>query len=345
MGKIDVISKWNLNLALWEEASHDLRGRSFALANYDPVINSSYHDVNYIIFSWGNRVEDLSKDTINIKNHKAQISTILNYLKKASSANYNVIYYMLDADAPLIEDAKKLAALVDNLSLLPNTCSINIMGHSKCGTINMYIPRFFQNEKSFDLTSIYNISTPYSGTILASPLIFYPKVKDLIISKFGNGDFSNKIYISLINLYESISSNSHMDYDIAKNGGIPKELLNKYDESFIQNIACKENIDAIKNISSFKNFTTRIDKQTLSKAMIHADFASIGLCLLDNWFFENDSDGFVQTSDQKIIEEYLSTNSIDLISTHNLGTSKEFYKVLNEVSINSENKHFQRLRR
>lgn len=345
MGKIDVISKWNLANGTWETASNDVRGRSFAFSNYDPIVNSSLRDVNYIIFSWGNRVEDLSKDTINIRNYKGQISRILGYLKKYSTVNYEVIYYMLDADAPLVEDAKKIAELVDELSSHTNTSSINIMGHSKCGAINMYIPSFFKNERSFDLTSIYNISTPYNGTLLASPLIFYPKVKDLVVSKFGNNEFSNKVYNGLINLYESISSNSHMDYDIAKNGGIPTEWFNKYDDSFIKNILSDANINALKQVKNFMNFTTGINEDTFSDSLIHGDIVSIGLCLLDCWFFEEKSDGLVQTSDQKIIEDYLSIKSIDLDSSHRLGTSKEFYKVLNAVSKNAEESHFERLRR
>lgn len=344
MGKIEVFSKWDLEANNWRTPSKGDRFRSFAMANYDPIVNNAARNANYIIIAYGSRVEDHSKDSINIKNSSANINKLIHYFNKDTVANYIIKFVMLDADAPLKEEAKKLANYIDRIASNFNTSSINVVGLSKCGALNMYIPRYFKNSKSFSLTNIYNIATPYNGTILASPLIFYPKVKDLIISKIGDNKFANKVYEETIKFYESISSNSHQDYDIAKPWGVPQDRYDKYDPSFIENIFCDENIEALNKINSFHNYITGIDQNTLGNALFNCDFVSIGLCIIDKYFFEEKSEGLVQTSDQYLIGNYIDIQSIKLNSTHSVMTSKELNSVLNDIRVNSENSVFQRKR-
>ena len=93
-----------------------------------------------------------------------------------------------------------------------------------------YLPNFFTKPITFSKTNIFNVAAPYDGTKMASPLVFYPEVKKVITSKIHNETLANSIYNKLINLYESISSNSHMDYDIAMIGGIPESKKHVYDE-------------------------------------------------------------------------------------------------------------------
>ena len=222
----------------------------------------------------------------------------------------------MDADAPIVEDAKLYASYIDNLAVSPKTNSINIIGLSKCSVMNFYIPSFFHNPSSFKKTNIYNIAAPYTGTKLASPLIFYPEVRKMICSKIGNHVLAEKIYKQLIAYYEGISSNSHMDYDIAIPNGIPENKSNVYDVSLIENVFCNRNMNAISHLQTFKNFLTGIDNNTLKESIRTMNMTGIGLCILDDLFFEKKSDGMVYTSSQKEVEKFLDVKSQTLKSTH-----------------------------
>ena len=345
MGIIHAVSKYDLTSNSWKESEGEERFRSLAVANYEPVLNTDAKDLNYIIVAYGSRVEDYSRDSIKIKDRCAQISRLISYINGNSNLNYIVNYVMLDADAPLVEQSKKLADYIDGLSANENIKSINLIGQSKCGAMNMYIPRFFTNERSFDITNVYNISTPYLGTLLASPLVFYPMVKEKAKKAFGDNKFSNFLYDCGINIYESISSNSHMDYDIAINKGVPKEKFDKYDENFVKNMLSYENLEALRKVNSFTNFTTFLDNKALNYAIRKGDVVTIGLYLLDTWFFNGESDGLVKTSDQHIIEDYLNIHSTDLLASHRVAASRDFTKVLDSVILHAvEQNEYSRVR-
>lgn len=343
MGVIHVISKYDYDNNTWKIPTNRERYRSLAMGHYIPIINNNSREINYVIIAYGSRVEDNSRDSVNIKERSSHIANVINYFKNNSNSNYIVNFVMLDADAPLIEQSKQLALYIDGLASDTDVKSINLLGQSKCGAMNMYIPRYFNNLRSFSITNIYNVSTPYKGTLLASPLVFYPMVEDLCKSKLGDNAFAKSLYTNLIKLYESISSNSHMDYDIAQPGGIPMDRMDRYDERFIQDIFCGENLYALNHIKSFNNFTTKIDEQTKKRAIKTADVVTIGLCLLDKWFFNQESDGLVKTADQKLIEEYLDVNSVNISSSHRVAVSPDFYKILDCISKNVE-KSSQRIR-
>jgi len=328
MGKIQVFGKWNLEKGIWVKNPDEKEfGRSFALANYDRIINDD-GKINYIIFTHGSRVEDHSKNFFDIKEKKAGINNILSHYQN-SNGNYDIKLFLMDADAPIIEDAKMLAGYIDHLASLPTTNSINIIGLSKCCVMNFYIPRFFNSHVTFDKTSIYNVAAPYDGTKLASPLIFYPEVKNLISSKISNERLSNLIYEKLINFYESISSNSHMDYDIAIPGGIPESKKHVYDESLIRDVFCEDNVTAVKKLNSFKNFLTGIDSNTLKEAISTMNFTGIGLCILNDLFFDKKSDGMIYVSSQQQVDDVVGVKSYRLVSAHHDVSSNP--RVMNDV--------------
>lgn len=164
---------------------------------------------------------------------------------------------------------------------------------------------------------------------MASPLIFYPEVKQVISNKLGNNALSEIIYKKLIEFYEGISSNSHMDYDIAIPGGIPKSKSNLYDRSFIENIFSIQNLNAIKKVNHFKNIVTGIDNATLKEAIKTGNLSGIGLCILDDVFFHKESDGMVYIKDQRKIENYLDIKSYILKSAHHDISNNN--RVLNNV--------------
>lgn len=328
MGKIDVYAKWDLDIATWnKEPDYKSFGRGFAIANYDNIINNN-GKIDYIIITHGSRVEDHSKDFLNIKEKEAGIYNIINHYKQCNG-NYSIKLFLMDADAPIIEDAKLFANYIEHLATLPSTNSINIVGLSKCSVMNFYVPRFFKNLDTFKKVNMYNTATPYEGTKLASPLIFYPEVKKVICSKIHNERIANLIYKKLINIYEGISSNSHMDYDIAIPGGIPDSKKHVYDELLITNVFSSENIEAIKKLNSFRNILTGIDSNTLKEAVSTMNFSGIGLCILDDMFFDNKSDGMVYVDSQRKVESILDIKSDKLISAHHdVNTNK---RVINDL--------------
>ena len=332
MGIIDVKGKWDLEKNTWcYNPSYADYGRSFALTNYEEIINNPNKGIDYVIFAYGCRVEDCSKDFINIKETMCSANKILDYFKKGKK-NVVVQIFLMDADAPIKEDAKLLAGYIDILSAHSKTNSINFIGLSKCGAMSFYIPRYFQKKSSFDKTNIFSVASPFNGTKMASPKILNLEIKKFIISKFGNNKFADAVYEKVISIYEGVSSNSHMDYDIAMLGGIPDSKLHLYDESFIGDMFSNENIAAIKKISTYQNLVTGIDDKTMSEALKTLNFAGIGLCVLDDLFFESQSDGFVTTSSQRVVEQYLDDSgfkSYILTSSHHAVGSNN--RVFNEI--------------
>ena len=308
MGKIDIIAKWDLEKNKWTQSS-DLKdiGRSFAIANYKKIINDN-GKINYIIIDQGSRVEDHSKDFFNIKETEVGIDNVISHYERCNG-NYDIKLFLMDADAPIIEDAKLFANYVEKLASLPNTNSVNIVGLSKCSVMNFYVPRFFKNSDTYKKTNIYNIASPYEGTKFASPKIFYPEIKRV---------FKSDILCNTLvkNIYEKISSNSHMDYDIAIPGGIPAEKLHIYDESFIKNVFCTDNVEAVKRLNSFKNILTSIDSNVRKEAIKTLNFYGIALCLFDKMFFDGKSDGMVYTSSQRKVEDVLDIKSYSIKSHH-----------------------------
>lgn len=72
MGKITAYAKWDLQNGIWVP-NPDTRqyGKSFAIANYDKIINSN-EKVDYIIFGHGSRVENFSKNYLDINEKKQE---------------------------------------------------------------------------------------------------------------------------------------------------------------------------------------------------------------------------------------------------------------------------------
>ncbi len=342
MGKIDVYGKWDLNESKWISPSAMQYGRSFAVAGYENIINNVAKKVNYIIIANGSRVEDHSKDYREIKEKEVRIDNILSYFGRKNE-NYAVKLFLMDADAPIIEDAKLFAKYIEYLAKDTNTNSINVIGLSKCAIMSFYTPQFFRNKRTYDMTNIYNVAAPYEGTKLASPLVFYPEIDDFVAGIIPNEELAKHVSNGLVKFYESVSSNSHMDYDIAIPGGIPAEKAAVYDANFIKNVFSETNINAIKRLNYFRNILTGIDEKTLKEAIKTGNLVGIGLCLLDKYFFQGKSDGMVYRDSQKKVDSVLNINSYELKSTHhdvnsNLRAVNELLGIVDETISESDEK-------
>ena len=315
MGNIQAIGKWNNETNTWTIPSSKQIGRSFSLCDYDYILNDPSKGVNYIIVCDGKRLNLHTFDTENIGDKAANMKHIISHYRK-QPGNYVIKLFMIDNDAPIIEDAKMLASYIDLLSEKKTTNTVNLLCLSKCGAMSVYIPRFLKLRESFNKTNIYSIAAPYKGTKLASPKLLYPDLHRIVRARLGKGIVSDLVYKSMIEIYEYLCSNSHMDYDIAVPGEIPQERTYLYDKSFIKDIFDKKNIDALKHINSFTNITTGIDANTLPEAIKTFNINGIGLCLMDELLFDKPSDGMVRVKDQKAIESVIETDSINLQSSH-----------------------------
>ena len=333
MGTIETLGKWNLETSTWiKSVKNEDRGRSSAIGTYEDIITTPNEPIHYILIALGSRVEDHSRDFFNIKETEISVNKFISYF---SNKNKNVAIrtFLMDADAPIREDAKIISQYIDNLSKQDQIASINLLGVSKCGTMSFYVPKYFERLSSFTKTNIFTIASPWDGTKMASPKIFYPEVKRLIKSKFGNTKLADTIYNGLISIYEGVSSNSHMDYDIAIQNGVPKEKEHVYDETFIKNIFNDDNKSAIQRINSYHNLITGIDEKTIKEAILTGNVTGIGLCILHELFFEEQSDGLVKTSSQHLVEEHIPKEKIKthhLYSTHHsvIGTDRALNDIM-----------------
>jgi len=328
-GVVETLGKYDLDNSVWRNPiSNYETGRSFSFATYDIIKNNDSDDFNYIIIARGSRLEDHSKDFSRVKDTKADVDKIINYLKTRKN-NYFVKKFLMDADAPIKEDALFMARYVDTLACNINVKTINLIGLSKCGAMNFYVPKYFTNIESFKKTNVFTIAPPFTGTKMASPNFIYSDIKNIITSKLGENKLSDIVSNKAISIYEGISSNSHMDYDIALPNGIPDNKLKFYDSSFIENMFSKENIDAITKVKLYKNFVTGIDDKTLKEAIKTCNFNGIGLCIIDDIIFNKTSDGMVPIKTQSLVESYIDTKSYKLESSHHdVMTNK---RVINEI--------------
>ena len=118
MGKVNIIGKWNIDKNKWNTTPEEKDcGKSFSYATYDTIINDENNDdINYIIIANGTRLEQHTKNKININDKELLINYVINKLKKENE-NYEIITIFMDSDAPLIEEAKLFSTFIDTLSI------------------------------------------------------------------------------------------------------------------------------------------------------------------------------------------------------------------------------------
>ena len=107
MGNIIIKGKWNLQSGNWIlNPKEKLYGRSFAIAEYDKIINDEKDKINYILIAHGSRVEDHTKNFKTINEKEVRIDNVLTYFSKE---NENIILeYVFSQDLQTkAEDLKK----------------------------------------------------------------------------------------------------------------------------------------------------------------------------------------------------------------------------------------------
>ena len=98
----------------------------------------------------------------------------------------------------------------------------------------------------------------------------------------------NFLYNRLLAAYKDGCSYSHMDYDISLQDGIGDEFIDSYDREFIRQMFCSENVDAIREIHSFKMTHYHISSKKLNG--LKKERKVIFLSDLHNYCYGNNND-------------------------------------------------------
>lgn len=311
MQKIDVVGKWDLNLNCWRDPHSFIeRQKSLTVVSYEDMVNYETDGYDYIIIADGTRLENHSKDGINTRINGA-VKNVLEYFSRKKK-NFKFRLILLDNDAPLKEESKWIANYLDTIARLSDVKSISYIGISKCGVMAFDLIKYLHSVEALSKVRVYSLSSPYGGTLLASPLYIEAEIKKILAAKITSKTLQDLILTSLMKLVEGISSNSHMDYDIALPGGA-KDL---YDPSFIGDIISPANLNPLNKVADFKNISTVIDEKVRQDVNKSFNLLGIGLCLLDSYFYQGNSDGLVLLSSQRMIDEFYKP-SIILNSFHN----------------------------
>ncbi len=345
MGKVKTIGKWQLNENMWATNNLNMteKGKSLSVVKYNLVKNNNLPQYDYLILCTGCRVENFSHDMEVVKDKYDGVDKIINYF---SNTDKNIIVrnILLDNDAPLNLEAKWLATYINNLAMGDNINSINMLGVSK-GAVMAFNMSKHLHPFALQKTNLYTVAAPFNGTLLASPKYLFQKINDIVYNKIHNKVITKQVLNVLQIIFNSISSNSHMDYDIALPNGIEEDKKNLYDETFIKNMFTDENLLATMNLCQYYNICTGIDKNTLKEAIKTLNFTGIGLCLVDKLVFDEISDGLVPLTSQKEIENHLPEfKSISIPSSHHGVTSnnrvfKSILQIIDDtVSMQNEKK-------
>ena len=273
------------------------------------ISNEDDEHFDYILFAYGNRAENVTHDGTHPIERRDYCQRIADYFR-SKGKNVLIESVLLDKDSPLSIETMLIAGYLDDIASEETLDTINVIGHSKCGAMAFNLPKYFQNEDSFKKTSITTTATPYKGCLMATPTIFLSKVKAIINAQLPP-PLNKVVFNSLKNYYNSISSGSHMDNDIA----LPGYVAEHYDPSFIADMFDIKNISAINKVRKFRNFTTRVDDGTLIKYLKKRDFTSVGMCLIDKFFMDEPTDGFIEIDSQESVNYHFDHPSIHIPST------------------------------
>lgn len=342
MGNITALKKWDLEKNAWRTAgSLEDKRRALSIATYGTIRHDESDVINYIIFMDGCRVENHTREVEHISDRKAGIANVISYFEKKKE-NYKIELLMVDNDAPLREESRLLAGYVDLLSRIMSVRTINVIGFSKCGVVAYDMMKYLQSDFSLYKTRVYSVSSPYMGTVMASPLFFERTISEVINSKISCRSLADKIIRVLMAKYYSIMSNSHMDLDIAIKGGVPDFLKERYDSEFLDCIFSSQNITAVSKVAHYQNICTKIGEDTLKNSIKTGDIAGLGLCIINSCLFDGESDGMVLLSSQKKIEDYYDDmpSSVVIEAPHNLQSNRLYSDKL--LSIVDENMNKRR---
>lgn len=342
MRTIIPIKKYNLKTNKFEEqiSKSDIN-KALSYIEKKIIYDENDENFEYIILASGNKVKDISKNGENPYKQYDYVENLCRYFKNKKK-NCIIVHILVDMDAPLAEESKLIAAHIDEIASKKTTNTINLIGHSKCGTMFFNMPKYYQNELSFKKSNIYTSATPFRGCLIAAPRFFLREVEQAINSQLPS-PLNKLVYKAVKKYYTSVHSDSHMDHDISQQG----YAAERYDPNFIAGMFDIENIEAMKRVNFYHNFVTGIDDKSLLKAIKRRDYISIGLCLMDRFFMQELTDGFIEVKSQESVEQYIDvpTKKIFSATHYYLGHDDELGIILDVVDENIDKMKEKRLRK
>ena len=302
------------------------KGLAFSNAKNIVIADEEDSKLDYIIFCNGNRVKDISKDLITPYGQRDYVDRISKYFERHKK-NVFVEHILLDNDAPLNVEVKTISNHINKLSVKEKCRSLQLIGHSKGADIYFNIPKYFKNMETYKMSSMYLTAPPYEGCFIAEKTNFLGNANKVIMSQLPY-PLSEYTFEALKKYYERMHSNSYMDNDIARIG----YKSANYDPSFIRDMFSIDNLLAIQKLNYFHNFVTGIDEKTLLKSIKQRDYVSIAMCLIDKYFIDKPSDGFIEQSSQLAINKYLNIkNTIIPSTTHYFLSQDENLEMLLDI--------------
>lgn len=262
-----------------------------------------------------------------------------NYLTQLEESNQRIkaLSILVDKDAPLEEQSRLLAYKVNKLKEMENCKKVTVLGISKCGTMVVSMLKYL-NDTNLNKLNILSYSSPYLGTIYASPNTLYSKVDETIgkvsanllkrivpnlqkirpTQKQSSSQKQNLNFAKVLkDIHWSIFSQSHMDYDISliNEDGVPDEHKDRYDENYLKNLFNEETLSKLRKVN-FTNITTSCSKKTLENSLKSLNANAFMLYLSSIILFDEDSDGMVSLKSSQSIEKVCKQNDIPISTLH-----------------------------
>ena len=335
MGVVKNIGKYDINTNDWyHPVKKEDKLTSLSIVKYKPIKNLDSDIFNYVIAIDGCRLENHSEDVLKVDDNRGGMNNIIDYFNN-KEMNTKIYLLLVDKEAPLKKESLYISNVINKLVNNINVNSINVLGISKGGLIAYNAMKYLINDNNKIKTNIYAYSAPYNGTIMASPIYLKESLTEYINSHFSS-KYMNEILVNkIMEYYYKTSSNSHMDLDIAINGGIPINLMKGYDSTFLNDMFSKDNINGLNNVHSYNNICAIATDKVLKESILKSDMFDIGLCLLNKILFNGNGDGFVDIASSSTIDYHTNVNSIYIESTHRLThNNKALTKILDMVKKN-----------
>lgn len=237
---------------------------------------------------------------------------------------------LVDNDAPLERQAELLAKHVEKLKGDEHCKKVHVLGHSKCGTMNVAMLKYLSDD-NLDKLNVMSYSAPYKGTIFATPKAFEERLEEVVkegrepllkrvikgirkVEPRTNGIVAEGILKTLKAIYCRIFSDGHMDLDISegKEGIYPKQQ-ERYDERYLSQMFGEETLAKLRKIK-FTNITTFCTKRTLGKAIEEQNVMGGLMYLASITIFKKGekSDGTVGLESALHIERICEQNGIEI---------------------------------
>ena len=313
----------------WREIqSEEEKDTAFSVVRADTCLGRKKEDADYeyVILMNGKRTGRYSKTGSGtgwgIKNFIPLLENM--------DAKVKASIILVDNDAPLERQAELLAQHVEKLKRDEHCKKVHILGHSKCGTMNVAMLKYL-SEDDLEKLNVISYSAPYLGTIFASPKAFEERLEEVVkegkeqllkrvikgikeVEPQTEGIICQGVLKTLKAIYRRIFSDGHMDLDISEGSeGIYSEQLERYDAEYLSNMFGEETLARMRKVK-FTNITTFCTKKTLDHAVKEYNVDAGIMYLLATSIFKKGekNDGTVGLESALHIERICEENGISI---------------------------------